>query len=98
MDRWASTLIRATGHVCAYLCIDLHTEWQARRSDRFTEAVDDLSHDRCQSLTREEIDCYISNSWVGFPDPLMKWMKSPREDADLGINLVDWLEKRQGVL
>ena len=94
-DRWATTLVRATGHVCAYLNIDLHTEWQARRSDRLTEAVDDLSHDCCLSLTPEEVRSYISESQVGFPDPVLKWMEEPKEDLNLGIFLVEWLAKRQ---
>ena len=80
---------KATGHVCAYLSIDLHTEWQLRRSDRFTVAVDDLSHDLCQSLTSEEMKSYISEPCVGFPDPILKWMEDPREDLNLGIHLVD---------
>ena len=94
MDRWATTLVKATGHVCAYLSIDLHTEWQLRRSDRFTVAVDDLSHDLCQSLTSEEMKSYISEPCVGFPDPILKWMEDPREDLNLGIHLVDWLRRR----
>ena len=33
VDCWATTMVRATAHVCAFLNIDLHTEWQPRRSD-----------------------------------------------------------------
>ena len=98
LDGWATTLVRATAHVCAYLSIDLHTKWQPRRSDRFTEAVDDLSHDCCRSLTQDELKCYISEDNVGFPQPLMKWMENPKEDMNLGIQIVNWLENKYGTV
>ena len=90
-DSWASTLVRATAHVCAYLDIDLYTEWQPRRSDRFTDVADDLSHDLCRALNKEELEAYIAEEMICFPGPLLAWMKAPRIDANLGIQLVDWL-------
>ena len=89
-DKWATTVIRATAHVCAYLNIELHVEWQRRRSDRCSVAVDNLSHDRCEGLTREEISQYLAEPMNGFPDPLLRWMKAPRVDYNLGIELVEW--------
>ena len=89
-DKWATTIIRATAHVCAFLNIDLHVEWQRRRSDRCSVAVDNLSHDRCEGLTPEEISQYLAEPMNGFPDPLLRWMKAPRVDYDLGIKLVEW--------
>ena len=83
-------VIRATAHVCAFLNIDLHVEWQRRRSDRCSVAVDNLSHDRCEGLTPEEISQYLAEPMNGFPDPLLWWMKAPRVDYDLGIKLVEW--------
>ena len=92
MDQWATTILRAVGHICAFLNIDLHLQWQRRRSDRCSVAVDNLSHDRCEGLTQEETSCYLSESKVGFPEPLLRWMKGPRVDYNLGIELVEWLK------
>ena len=94
-DAWATTLIRATAHVCAELCIELHTEWQARRSDRMTEVVDNLSHDRCQGLNASELAAYLKESQVGFPAPLLAWMYQPRIDWNLGPALVKWLKEKR---
>ena len=91
-DEWATVLVRAMGHVCAFLNIDLHTEWQIRRTDRYTEVVDNLSHDCCQGLNMEEIQSYISEACEGFPEPLLIWMRSPWKDWSLGIRLVEWLK------
>ena len=91
-DSWATTLVRATAHVCAALHIDLHTEWQLRRSDRLTEAVDNLSHDRCLGLSADELEAYLSEEQEGFPAPLLAWMNSPRIDYNLGPQLVEWLK------
>ena len=91
-DEWATVLVRAMGHVCAFLNIDLHTEWQIRRTDRYTEVVDNLSHDCCQGLNMEEIQSYISEPCEGFPEPLLIWMRSPWKDWSLGIRLVEWLK------
>ena len=91
VDSWASTLVRATAHVCAYLDIKLYTEWQARRSDRFTDVVDNLSHDLCGTLNEDELEAYLTETLICFPKPLLAWMKSPRIDVNLGIQLVDWL-------
>ena len=93
-DQWATTFVRATAHVCAYLNVDLHLKWQRRRSDRYTRVVDNLSHDRCEELNQEELDQYLKEPLVGFPDPLLRWMRSPRIDYDLGIHLVNWLKTR----
>ena len=90
-DSWATTLVRATAHVCAALHINLHTEWQLRRSDRRTEVVDNLSHDRCQGLSVEELEAYLSEGQDSFPSPLLAWMNSPRVDYNLGPQLVEWL-------
>ena len=90
-DSWATTIVRATAHVCAALHINLHTEWQLRRTDRMTEVVDNLSHDRCQSLSGEELQAYLSEEQEGFPSPLLAWLNSPREDYNLGPLLVEWL-------
>ena len=73
IDSWASTLIRAAAHVCAYLDIDLHTEWQPRRSDRPTNIADDLTHDLCGALNEEELKSYLVER-EGFPEPLLAWM------------------------
>ena len=94
-DRWATVIIRAIGHVCSFLNIDLHTRWQRRRSDRFTEVVDNLSHDCCERLTPEEVKGYIQEICEGFPDPLLKWMRKPGVDFNLGIKLVDWLKRNR---
>ena len=91
-DSWATTLVRATAHVCAVLHINLHTEWQLRRSDRLTEVVDNLSHDRCKGLSADELEAYLSEDQEGFPLPLLAWMNSPRIDYNLGPQLVDWLK------
>ena len=91
IDQWATTIIRATAHVCAFLNINLHLEWQRRRSDRYTIVVDNLSHDRCEGLTQDEMAQYLSEPMVGFPGPLLRWMHSPRVDYNLGIELVEWL-------
>ena len=91
LDGWTSTLVRACGHVCAALNIDLHTEWRRRRTDRYTVVVDDLSHDRCKEMSREELQAYLVETQDGFPEPLLTWMKAPRTDLNLGINLVRWL-------
>ena len=96
VDGWASTLVRATAHVCAFLNVDLYTEWQPRRSDRSTVIVDDLSHDLCASLNQEEMEAYCEEKLTGFPDPVLAWMKSPRIDAYLGHHLVAWLATRDG--
>ena len=87
-------IVRATVRVCAYLNVDLHLKWQRRRSDRYTRVVDNLSHDRCEELNQEELDQYLKEPLVGFPDPLLRWMRSPRIDYDLGIHLVNWLKTR----
>ena len=95
LDNWATTVVRATAHVCAFLNVDLHTEWQPRRFDRCTRIVDDLSHDLCASLGQEELKAYCEEELAGFPDPLLAWMNSPRIDANLGHRLVDWLKGRK---
>ena len=78
--------------MCAFLNINLHLEWQRRRSDRYTVVVDNLSHDRCEGLTQDEMARYLSEPMVGFPGPLLRWMNSPRVDYNLGIELVEWLK------
>ena len=92
-DAWATVLIRAIGHLCAFLNVDLHTEWQLRRTSRYTEVVDNLSHDCCQGLTKEELQSYVAENRVGFPEPLLIWMRKPWKDWSLGNRLVDWLKK-----
>ena len=94
-DSWATTLIRATAHVCAELRIDLHTEWQARCSDRMTTVVDNLSHDRCQGLSSSELSAYLEEKQLSFPAPLLAWMYQPRIDLNLGPMLVKWLRDRR---
>ena len=94
LDQWVSTLIRATAHVCTYLNIDLHVEWQRRRSDRYTRIVDNLSHDRCEEMTQDELEQYLKEPLVGFPVPLLRWMKGPRIDYDLGIHLVEGIKSK----
>ena len=91
IDTWTTTLVRACGHVCAALRIDLHTRWRRRRTDRHTIVVDNLSHDRCEGMTPEELKAYLDETQDGFPEPLLVWMKTPRPDIHLGINLVRWL-------
>ena len=86
--------MRATAHVCAFLNIDLHVEWQRRRIDRYTRVVDNLSHDRCEEMTQEEVEQYLSEPLVGFPEPLLRWMMGPRIDYNLGIHLVGWLKSK----
>ena len=91
-DSWATTILRATAHVCAALRIDLFTRWQERRSDRCTIVVDNLSHDRCEELNKEELTAYLHEKQCGFPEPLLAWMRKPRVDVNLGIELVNWLK------
>lgn len=90
-DIWATTLIRATAHVCAALKVELFTEWQPRCSDRETVVVDNLSHDRCEGMTGQEVQCYLEEPMDGFPAPLLAWMRQPRVDYSLGPLLVAWL-------
>ena len=96
-DLWATTIVRATAHVCAALDIDLHTRWQPRRSDHGTIAVDNLSHDRCEGLTEMELEAYLTEKQNGFPDPLLAWMRRPRVDLNLGIELVEWLKFNKSI-
>ena len=91
-DAWASTLVRATAHVCSALGVRLYTEWQPRCSDRESSVVDNLSHDRCLGMTRAELQAYLDERKLGFPDPLLTWMKQPRVDYNLGPQLVSWLQ------
>ena len=97
IDLWATTIVRAVAHVCAALGIDLHTRWQARRSDRETIIVDNLSHDRCEGLNKEELEAYLDEKQDCFPEPLLTWMRNPRVDLNLGIELVRWLELKYSV-
>ena len=92
LDSWASTLIRATAHVCAMLEINLYMEWQPRRSDRCTKVVDNLSHDLCEDLLPVEVQAYLMETQLGFPSPLLKWLRNPRSDFNLGPKLIRWLE------
>ena len=92
-DPWATVIVRAIAHICAELDITLFAEWRPRRSSRETVAVDDLSHDCCESLTAEELKSYIEEPMLTFPDPLLAWLKEPRRDHDLGPSLVAWLRK-----
>ena len=94
VDAWATTLVRAAAHVCAFLNVQLYTEWQPRRSDRPTEVVDDLSHDLCESLSRAELVAYLKEEQVGFPEPLLLWLRAPKVDLNLGVRLVEWLTAR----
>ena len=96
-DLWATTIIRAIAHVCAALDIDLHTRWLPRRSDQCTIAVDNLSHDRCEGLNHLELEAYVTEKQVSFPDPLLAWMRKPRVDLNLGIELVIWLKSKHFV-
>ena len=95
VDTWTTTLVRATAHVCAFLNVHLYTEWRPRRSDRPTEVVDDLSHDLCGALNSEELEAYVKEKQVGFPEPLLLWLRSPKVDLNLGIRLVEWLSTRK---
>ena len=95
MDSWTTTLVRAAAHVCAFLNISLYTEWRPRRSDRPTEVVDDLSHDLCGALNKEELEAYVNEKQVCFPEPLLFWLRSPKVDFNLGIRLVEWLSTRK---
>ena len=54
--------------------------------------VDNLSHDRCMGMTRAELKAYLDERKLGFPDPLITWMKQPRVDYNLGHQLVSWLQ------
>ena len=94
VDSWATTMVRATAHVCAALHISLYTEWQLRRTDRWTEVLDNLSHDRCQGMNGEELQAYLSEPQDGFPPPLLVWMEAPHCDYNLGIRLVAWMKTR----
>ena len=93
-DAWASTWVLATAHVSATLQIDLHTEWQPRRTDRYSEVVDNLSHDRCSGLSPAELQAYLEEDQDCFPPPLLSWMRSPRIDSSLGPRLVAWMKGR----
>ena len=95
VDSWTTTLVRAAAHVCAFLNISLYTEWRPRRSDRPTEVVDDLSHDLCGSLNKEELEAYVNEKQLCFPEPLLFWLRSPKVDLNLGIRLVEWLSTRK---
>ena len=46
---------------------------------------------RCEEMTAEELQAYLSETQDGFPEPLLVWMKAPGPDMNLGINLVKWL-------
>ena len=95
LDAWTTTLVRASGHVCAALNINLHTKWRRRRTDRHTIVVDNLSHDRCREMSPEELQAYLNESQDGFPEPLLDWMEAPRPDMNLGIKLVRWLADKK---
>ena len=93
-DKWATTVIRAARVVAAGLGATIHTSCIPRCSSREAVVADDLSHCRTSRLSSAELTAFLQGGHISFPDPILKWMQSPRPDTSLGMCCLQWIKKK----
>ena len=84
-DELASTLVRAMFHICAAGGIQLYLRWIPRNSTEAAVIVDSFSKGSLEYATRFPTPIKLPKP----PRTLMKWLRQPKVDDDLGPNLLD---------
>ena len=71
----------------------MDAKWERRRSSRPSRIADDLTHNKLEELSRDEIIAYVNSGMVTFPEPMKRWMANPGRNLSLGRVCLVWLRK-----
>ena len=93
-DYWATTIVRAARVVEAGIGCNLFIDWERRHTSRESIIVDDLTHNPVHSLSDKELEAYLTQGTVTFPEPILQWMGKPGRDPMLRSRILKWLKQR----